>query len=148
MHPLQFLVPLDPLVAAGSVIPFVVLVLVLANMVTRLLAHRTYVRQAEEGDGDELVSRYTPHSVTNVLLVLASFAFLIVAPHGGMVMSVLVLGVFLADFFEFESRKVEARNEMEMERPKASLTASVVALLYASFQSLFFLVEPIWTTIV
>jgi hypothetical protein len=148
MQPLQFLVPLDPLVAAESVIPFVVLALVVANMVTRLLAHRTHVRQAEEGDDDDLVSRYTPHTVTTVLLVLASFAFLIVAPHGGMVMSVLVLGVFLADFFEFESRKVEARNEMTMERPKAALTASFVALLYAGFQSLFFLVEPIWTAII
>jgi len=148
MQPLQFLVPLDPLVAAESVIPFVVLALVVANMVTRLLAHRTHVRQAEEGDDDELVSRYTPHTATTVLLILASFAFLIVAPHGGMVMSVLVLGVFLADFFEFESRKVEARNEMTMERPKAALTASFVALLYAGFQSLFFVVEPIWTAII
>ncbi|WP_318566746.1 DUF7313 family protein [Salinigranum marinum] len=147
MQPLQFLVPLDPLVAAESIIPFVVLALVVANMVTRLLAHRTHVRQAEEGD-DELVSRYTPHTVTTVLLILTSFAFLIVAPHGGMVMSVLVLGVFLADFFEFESRKVEARNEMTIERPKAALTASFVALLYAGFQSLFFVVEPIWTAII
>jgi hypothetical protein len=37
---------------------------------------------------------------------------------------------------------------MTMERPKAALTASFVALLYASFQSLFFLVEPVWTAIV
>jgi hypothetical protein len=148
MQPLQFLVPLDPLVAAESLIPFVVLVLVVANMVTRLLAHRTHVEQAEEGEDDEAISRYTPHTVTTVLLVLASFAFLIVAPHGGMVMSVLVLGVFLADFFEFEARRVEARNEMTMERPKAAVTASIVALLYASFQSLFFIVEPVWTAIV
>jgi hypothetical protein len=35
-----------------------------------------------------------------------------------------------------------------MERPKAALTASLVALLYAGFQSLFFIVEPIWTAIV
>jgi hypothetical protein len=148
MQPLQFLVPLDPLVAAESLIPFVVLALVVANMVTRLLAHRTHVRQAEDGEDDEAISRYTPHTVTTVLLVLASFAFLIVAPHGGMVMSVLVLGVFIADFFEFEARKVEARNEMTMERPKAAVTASIVALLYASFQSLFFIVEPVWSAIV
>jgi hypothetical protein len=148
MQPLQFLVPLDPLVAAESVIPFVVFALVVANMVTRLLAHRTYVQQAEEGEDDEELARYTPHSVTTVLLVLASFAFLVVAPHGGMVMSVLVLAVFVADFFEFESRKVEARNELTMERPKAGITASVVALLYAGFQSLFFLIEPVWTAIV
>ncbi|WP_372912473.1 hypothetical protein [Salinigranum sp.] len=148
MQPLQFLVPLDPLVAAESVIPFVVLALVLANMVTRLLAHRKHVEQAKDAEDDSEISRYLPHSVTTVLLVLASFAFLVVAPHGGMVMSVLILGVFLADFFEFESRKVEARNEMEMERPKAAVTASIVALLYAAFQSLFFIVEPVWTAIV
>jgi ABC-type anion transport system duplicated permease subunit len=148
MQPLQFLVPLDPLVAAESAIPFVVLALVLANMVTRLLAHRKHVEQAKDAEDDSEITRYLPHSVTTVLLVLASFAFLVVAPHGGMVMSVLVLGVFLADFFEFESRKVEARNEMEMERPKAAVTASLVALLYAAFQSLFFIVEPVWTAIV
>jgi ABC-type anion transport system duplicated permease subunit len=148
MQPLQFLVPLDPLVAAESAIPFVVLALVLANMVTRLLAHRKHVEQAKDAEDDSEITRYLPHSVTTVLLVLASFAFLVVAPHGGMVMSVLVLGVFLADFFEFESRKVEARNEMKMERPKAALTASLVALLYAAFQSLFFIVEPVWTAIV
>jgi hypothetical protein len=148
MQPLQFLVPLDPLVAAESAIPFVVLALVLANMVTRLLAHRKHVEQAKDAEDDSEITRYLPHSVTTVLLVLASFAFLVVAPHGGMVMSVLVLGVFLADFFEFESRKVEARNGMEMERPKAAVTASIVALLYAAFQSLFFVVEPVWTAIV
>jgi hypothetical protein len=148
MHPLQFLVPLDPLVAAGSVLPFVVLALVVANMLTRFLAHRVHVRQAETGEDDDALSRYTPHTATTVLLVLASFAFMIVEPHGGMVMSVLVLGVFLADFFEFEARKVEARNDMEIERPKAAVTASLVVLLYASYQSLFFLVEPIWTAII
>jgi ABC-type Fe3+ transport system permease subunit len=148
MQPLQFLVPLDLLVAAAAVIPFVVLVLVLANMVTRFIAHRKHVEQAEDAEDDSELERYTPHSITTVLLILASFAFLVVAPHGGMVMSVLVLGMFLADFFEFEARKVEARNEMEMERPKAALTASLVALLYASFQSLFFIIEPLWTAIV
>ncbi|WP_136588549.1 DUF7313 family protein [Salinigranum halophilum] len=147
MQPLQFLVPLDPLVAAESVVPFVVLALLLANMVTRLVAHSKHVEQAKASDDAEL-SRWTPHSITTVLLILASFAFLIVAPHGGMVMAVLVLGVFLADFFEFESRKVEARNEMKMERPKAAVTASLVALLYAGYQTLFFIVEPIWTSIV
>ena len=148
MQPLQFLVPLDPLVAAESVIPFVVLALLLANMVTRLVAHSKHVEQATAADDDSELSRYTPHSVTTVLLVLASFAFLVVAPHGGMVMSVLVLAIFLADFFEFESRKVEARNEMEMERPKAAVTASVVALLYAGYQTLFFVIEPVWSAIV
>ena len=124
------------------------LALLLANMVTRLLAHSKHVEQAKAADDDSAVSRYTPHSVTTVLLILASFAFLVVAPHGGMVMSVLVLAIFLADFFEFESRKVEARNELDVERPKAAVTASVVALLYAGYQTLFFVIEPVWSAIV
>jgi hypothetical protein len=148
MQPLQFLVPLDPLVAAESIIPFVVLGLLLANMVTRLVAHRKHVEQAKAADDDSEITRFLPHSITTVLLILASFAFLIAEPHGGMVMSTLVLGVFLADFFEFESRKVEARNELQMERPKAAVTASLVALLYAGYQSLFFLIEPLWSAIV
>jgi hypothetical protein len=148
MQPLQFLVPLDPLVAVADVVPYAVLALVVLNMVTRLLAHRTHVRQAEEGDDDELVSRYLPHTATTVLLILSSFAFLIVAPHGGMVTAVLVMGLFLADFFEFEARKVEARNEMPVERPKASVAASVLLLLYAAYQSLFFLVAPFWNSVI
>jgi|OM-RGC.v1.024672131 hypothetical protein len=148
MQLLQFLVPLEPLEAVGPYLPAVILVLVLANMVTRGLAHRSYRKQAEASEDDEKISRYTPHSVTNVLLVLASFAFLIDHPHGGMVMSVLALGVFVTDLFEFESRRVEARNNLDFERPKAALAASVLALLYAAFQSVFTFVEPLWNAVV
>jgi hypothetical protein len=148
MQPLQFLVPLDPLVAVEGLVPYVVLALVVVNMATRFLAHRTHVRQAREGDEDELVSRYTPHTVTTVLLILSAFAFLVVEPHGGMVTSVLAIGLFLADFFEFEARKVEARNEMDVDRPKASVAASVLLLLYAAYQSLFFVIAPVWGNIV
>jgi formate hydrogenlyase subunit 3/multisubunit Na+/H+ antiporter MnhD subunit len=148
MQPLQFLVPLEPLEAVEPYLPAVILVLVLANMATRALAHRTYRKQAAASDDDEALSRYAPHSVTNVLLVLASFAFLIVEPHGGMVMSVLVLGVFLTDIFEFESRKVEARNGLDFEQPKAAVAASLIVLLYAGFQSLFGFIEPFWSAVV
>ncbi|SEO39320.1 hypothetical protein SAMN04487948_102208 [Halogranum amylolyticum] len=147
MQPLQFLVPIDALAAVEGLLKAAILVLVLANMVTRIVAHNKHQKQADGGDDSDL-SRWLPHSVTSILLVLASFAFLIAEPHGGMVMSVLVLGMFVADFFEFEARKVEARNGLEFERPKSAIVASVVVLLYAAFQSVFFLVSDYWNLIV
>lgn len=149
MHPLQFLVPIGALEGMGQVLKYVILALVLVNIVTRLLAHRSHVRQAEDGDGDEELSRYLPHSITTLLLVFASFALLLVEPHAGTVLSVLVLGLFFADFFEYESRRVEARSKSEsLERPKAGIGASVLVLLYAAYQSLFFLVADYWELIV
>ena len=147
MQPLQFAVPIDALEAVGDVLPYVLLVLVLLNMATRALGHRTHSKQAAEG-GEEAVSRFVPHVTMNILLVLASFAYMIVEPHGGMVLTVLVVGMFLTDFFEFESRKVEARNEMRVEPPKGAIGASLIVLLYAAYQSIFFIVAPVWNAIV
>jgi hypothetical protein len=138
MQPLQFAVPLGALEAVADVMPYAILVLVLANMVTRAISHRKHVKQAE--DGEDALSRSIPHTLTNLLLILAAFAFMIVEPHGGMVLSVLVVSMFLADFFEFESRKVEARNDMSLEAPKGAITASLIVLLYAAYQSVFFIV--------
>ncbi|WP_117592086.1 DUF7313 family protein [Haloprofundus halophilus] len=145
MQPLQFIVPLDVLEAIAPALPAVILVFVLANMATRFLGHRAHARQARE---DEEITRYTPHTLTSGALVVASLLYLVVAPHGGMVMSVLVLGMFVTDFFEFEARQVEARNGMDVERPKGGLAASVLVLLYAAFQSLFFLIADVWTQII
>jgi hypothetical protein len=146
MQPLQFAVPLGSLDAVAGILPYVALVLVLANMATRAISHRKHVQQA--ADGEDALSRFTPHTITNVALVLTSFAYMVVHPHGGMVLSVLVVSMFLADFFEFESRKVEARNEMTVEAPKGAITASVIVLLYAAYQSIFFVVAPVWNAIV
>lgn len=146
--PLEFLVPLGGLAAFERPLTFVILVVVLANLATRFVAYRTHLQQAEAGDGDEALARYLPHEATNLLLLVLSFLFMIVEPHGGMVLSVLVVGAVLSDFFEFEARRVEARNDMELERPKSALVASVLVVLYAGFQSLFFLVEPLWNAIV
>jgi hypothetical protein len=146
MQPLQFAVPLGALEAVGDVLPYVVLVLVLLNMATRGLAHRTHTKQADQGE--DAVTRFAPHTVTTIVLILASFAFMILEPHGGMVLSILVVGMFLADFFEFESRKVEARNDMTVEAPKSAIGASLVVLVYAGYQSLFFVVAPVWNAIV
>ena len=147
MQPLQFLVPIDALSAVEGLLKYAILLRVLVNIVTRIVAHNKHQKQADGGDDSDL-SRWVPHSVTSILLVLASFAFMIVEPHGGMVMSVLVLGMFVADFFEFEARKVEARNGLTFERPKAAITASFVVLLYAAFQSLFFLVKDYWNLVI
>jgi len=132
--------------ALGGVIEYVILVLVVVNFGTRLYAHRKHTAQAE--DGAEAISRVIPHEVMNVLLVVASLYYMTVHHHGGMVMSTLVLGLFITDFFEFEARKVEARRGIELERPKGSLGAAALVLLYASYQTLFFLVEPIWSAVV
>lgn len=147
MQPIQFLIPIDTLAAFEDLLKYIILGLVVVNMVTRILAHHRQRNQAEEGD-DSALSRWLPHMVVSVLLVLASFAFLVVDPHAGMVLSVLVLGMFVADFFEFEARKVEVRNGLDFERPKAAITASVVVLMYAAYQSLFFLVKDYWQLVV
>ena len=147
MQPLQFAVPLlDLLEALEGYLIYVVLALVVANMVTRVLAHNRHEKQAE--DDDRELSRYAPHTATNVGLLLASMLYLVVEPHSGMVTAVLVLGVFFSDFFEFEARQVEARTNNPIERPKASIASSVVLLLYAAYVGLFFLVKDYWNMVV
>jgi hypothetical protein len=126
-------------VADVLVIEAVLLVLVLANFFTRMRAHARHRSQAS--DGAEAVTRFLPHEVTNVLIVLGSLYYLTLEAHAGMVMSVLVLGMFLADFFEFEARKVEARRDVDLDLPKGAIAAAMLVLAYAAFQSLFFLVE-------
>lgn len=149
MQPLQFLVPLDGIDAIEPALKYAILVLVLVNMVTRILAHRSHVKQADEDDGDEALSRYLPHTATTLVLVFASFLFLIIDPHTGTVLSVLVLGLFLTDFFEFESRRVEARSKaLELERPKAAVGASILVLMYVAYVSLFFLVAGYWNAVI
>ena len=148
MQLLEFLVPLDFLDAVEPYITHIILALVLANMATRFLAHNRHVSQAEQTDDDGDISQYTPHVASTLLLVLTSFLYMIIHPHGGMVMSALVVGVFLTDFFEFEARKVEVRNDLSLERPKSAVVASLLLLLYAAFQSLFFLVKPYWQMVI
>lgn len=146
--PLEFLVPLGALESVADVLPFAILAVVLVNVVTRLLAQRSFERAAAEGDDDEALSRYLPHEIVNVLLVLLSFAFMVVEPHGGMVLSVLVVGMVISDFFEYESRRVEARNDLEMDKPNSAIVASALVIAYAGYQALFFLVEPLWSSII
>ncbi len=144
MDPLQFLVPLGWLSAVGPVLPFAILVMAFANLATRHFQHKRHVVQADAGDG---VERYTLHTITNVGLLLLSALFTIHAPTGGTILSVLVVTMLLADMFEFESRNVEARNDMAVEAPKSAIVASGLVLLYAAYYALFFVVEGIWNTI-
>lgn len=145
MLPLALFGPVDAILE--PIIEYVLLVLVLANMATRYMAHRANVRDARE-EGPEAVTRRPVHEITSVLLVLGSFYFLTLQHHAGMVLSVLVLGLFITDFFEIEARKVEAEEERPLDRPKAALAASVLVLLYAAYLSVFFLVEPLWNSVV
>jgi hypothetical protein len=148
MQPLQFIVPFDALEAVEPFLKYLILGLVLLNMATRLLGHRKQVQQVKAGDDDDALTRFFPHTLTNVALILASFLLMIFEPHAGMVLSVLVVGMFLADFFEYESRRVEARTDKELEPPKAAVGASLLVLLYAGYQSLFFLIADYWNLVV
>jgi hypothetical protein len=139
-----FFGPLDTVV--GPHIEYVVLALVVANILTRKVASDAHRRQARDDEAD--LSRHRLHSFTTWGLLLASLYYTTLHHHGGIVLTMLVFGVFLADFFEFESRKVEIREGHALERPKSAIVLSLVALLYASYQSLFFLIKPLWTSVV
>jgi membrane protein required for beta-lactamase induction len=142
MDPLQFLVPLDWLAVVGPALPFAILVLALANVATRHRAHATHVEQAADADS---VDRYFPHVFTTVGLVLMSFLFTLVQPTGGAIISIVAATVLLADVFEFEARNVEARNELEIERPKSSIAASSIVVIYAVYYSLVALDATFWS---
>jgi len=134
MQPLALLGPLD---AMGTNVTYVVLVLVLVNLLTRWRAHQRYTRQADEDDGAESVSRSMVQERTNALLVVAAFYMTTVSYHAGVVMSTLVVGLVLTDFFEFEARLVEARKGDPLDLPKGALAASTLVLLYAVWQVVF-----------
>lgn len=146
MQPLSMFGPID--LVLEPIIEYVILVLVLINMGTRWWAYRDYRQQARSDDYDEHLSRNVVHEVSNVVLVLASFYLLSLHVHAGIVLSTLVLGLFVTDFFEFEACEVELRKDQRLSKPKGSLTAQIVVLLYAAYQSLFFIVEPVWSAIV
>jgi hypothetical protein len=146
MTPLEFVVPLGALESVAGALPYAILVLLLATFVTRHQAHDRHKQAAREGA--EALERYTPHVAISVLLVFACFLYMVVHPHGGMVLSILVLGMVVSDFFEFEARQVEARNEMALELPKSAIIASFVALLYALYQSLFWVIKGPWEAVV
>ncbi|MFW5917567.1 MAG: DUF7313 family protein [Halorubrum sp.] len=141
MDPLQFLVPLGWLADVGPVLPYAILVMAVANLATRHLAHRRHVEQGTDG---ESVESYFPHAFTNVGLLLLSFLFLLDSPVSGTILSVLVIAMLIADLFELEARNVEARNDMSIESPKSAIAASLLVMVFAAYYALFFLVSGIW----
>lgn len=136
--------PIDTLLA--PYIEYVLLALLVLNIAFRAMEFKQHKRQVE--DGAEAVSRNAGRVATNFLLVVGSFYYLTVHHHGGMVFAILFLGVFITDLFEFEARNVEARRGIPIERPKGAIAASFLALLYIAFQSLFFIVKPVWSSII
>jgi len=145
MEPLSLLGPIDVL---EPYVEYVVFALVLVNMGTRWFAYHDYRQQARDDDREEALDRNWLHEISNVVLVLASFYLMTVHHHAGMVLSTLVLGLFITDFFEFEAREVELRKEKKLSTPKGAMTASFLVFLYAGYLSLFYLIEPFWNAIV
>jgi hypothetical protein len=130
----------------APVIAYVMLVLIVLNIVARGLEYNRIVEQAK--DGADAVGRHPITVATNFLLVVGAFYYLTVHRHAGMITTLLVVGLFLTDFFEFEARKVEARQGWDIERPKGAIGASIVALLYIAYQALFFIIQPYWSAVV
>ncbi|MFC6973919.1 hypothetical protein ACFQL1_03355 [Halomicroarcula sp. GCM10025709] len=144
--------PLDTIMGSTApgdvlVIEYVIMALVIGNLVTRQLAHRRHTKQYEDGGADAL-SRHPAHTASNLILILTSFYYTTLAHHGGMVMSMLVLGAVITDLFEFEARRVEARRDIPLERPKGSIFAAMLVLLYAGYQSFFWVIAGPWQSIV
>jgi hypothetical protein len=124
-----------------------ILVLVLVNMGARAFEYRSIAKQAREG-GVDAISRSPVRVATNYLLLFLSFYFATVAFHAGTVLSVLVAGMVITDLFEFESRLVEARQEFTIDRPKASIAASFLVLLYIAYITLFQFIKPFWEQVI
>lgn len=139
-----FFGPLDTVL--GPVIDHVLLGLAVVNVGTRKRAADVYRRQA--ADGADTLSRYTPHVLSTWLLVLTSLYYLTLHHHAGFVSATLALGLFLTDFFEFEARQLEVREDRPLERPKGAIAASSILVLYAAYQSLFFVVAPVWNAVI
>ena len=149
MQPLTLFGPVDALLGGNEqpAILYVLVVLAVANVITRAISHRANVRQARE-EGADAISQHPAHIASTILLILASYYFATIETHSGVVLSVLVVGMFVTDFFELEARRVEARNDRPIGRPNGAIAASVLVVLYAGYLGLFFVIEPLWSAIV
>lgn len=130
MDPLQFLVPLGWIETVGPIVPIAILVLVIANIGTRIKENRMQARQAENG---EPVTRHPLNTFVTMGIVTLGLLFIIYRPVSGMIMMVPIIGLFIADVFEHEGRRVEADNDLDFEWPKATLFSLGLALIYASY---------------
>ena len=139
--------PLDSVLGGQQTMAYILLALVLLNVITRMLAHRRNVKEADDG-GASTMSRHPLHTFSNVALLLSTFYYTTLDQHTGIVASMLIVGMFITDFFEYESRKVDARREIKIEPPKGAIVASMFVLLYVGYLSLFQFVEPFWSAVV
>lgn len=145
MQPLSLFGPVDAVLE--PIIGYVVLALLLVNMATRLYMHRRTVKEARDSAAAE-ITRPLVHVVTNLLLALATFYYLSLHHHSGIVLSTLVVGVVLTDYFEFDAALVQIREGRAVEAPKASIGAAFVALLYIGYLTLFTYVKPLWDAVI
>jgi hypothetical protein len=148
MYPLSLFGPVDAVLGSGDppAIVYVLVVLAVLNVITRAISHRSNVEQA--GEGADAIEQHPAHIASTILLILGAFYLGTVELHSGMVLSVLVVGMFVTDFFELEARRVEARNDREISRPNGAIAASVLVVLYAAYISLFFVIAPLWNAVV
>ena len=144
MQPLSLFGPIDAVLGSGDhpLILYALLILAIANVITRAVAHRSNVSDARE-QGANAIGQHLFHVASTILLILASFYLMTVELHSGVILSILVVGMFITDFFELEALRVEARNERSLSRPNGAIAASMVVLLYAGFLSVFFVVAPV-----
>ena len=112
---------IEPILLIGAV----------ANLVTRFLAHRSHIKQNEEEKGS--LQRFVVHEISNGVLIIFSLYYMTIHHHGGMILSLMVLAMVLADIFEFEARLVESRGGMEIELPKGSIVGSALVLTYVLY---------------
>jgi len=133
MDPLQFLVPLGWIETIGPIAPIGILVLVLANIGTRILENRKQAYQLEQ---DEPLTRHPLNTITTMGIVTLGLLFVLYRPISGMIMMIPIFGLFVADVFEFEGRQVEANNDLAFEWPKATLFATGLTLIYAMYYAL------------
>lgn len=137
MDPATMFGPLDAILTSTvlgvELVKYLLVVLVLANMATRILAYQRNVSEAEDEDV-ETASRHPLHTASTIVLILTTFYYTTYEQHGGVVLTMLVLGMFLTDFFEFETRSVDLRKDKAVRRPNGALFASLLVLAYATFQ--------------
>ena len=137
--------PIDTYLAPALI--YVLLAVIVVNIASRALEYNRIADRAADVEDHEDISRHPVRVATNFLLVLLGFYFLTVDRHTGMVVTLFAVGVFLADFFEFEARMVEVRQGWEIERPWGSIGASLLVLTYIVYQ-IFDALFPFWKAVI
>ena len=139
MDLLQFLVPLGWIETVGPIIPIAIFVLIIANVGTRIKENRMQATQAEAGDE---ITRHPLNTFVTMGIVTLGLLFTVYRPTSGMIMMIPIIGLFIADVFEFEGRRVEADNNLDFEWPKATLFSIGLTLIYAAYYAFAPLYEP------